>query len=94
MTELDELREMVQSIIHNKEHRSIEEYLRMEGDGGGDPAPERYAAVDDLYHGCDELGEYDKKHGVDDGVSDMEIRSPAYAMVHDELADAWHEGNN
>jgi hypothetical protein len=93
INELKELREDVEAIIDSEMYPSISRYLKAEGDGGSDPAPERYAAVDDIYHGEDALGEYDDEHGVDDGVSDMEIRTPAMAMVHELLAEAWHEGN-
>jgi len=86
---LDELREDVRDIIESERYLSIREYMAEEGDGGSDPAPYRYGATDDIYSGLDELGEYDNVHGVDDGVSDMEIRCPAYAMVHEELAEAW-----
>jgi hypothetical protein len=94
MSELDDLREEVRGLIEDEAYREIGVYLKTEGDGGSDPAPERYSAVDVIYHGEDAFGEYDNKHGIDDGVSDMEIRTPAYAMVHEELADAWNEGNN
>lgn len=85
----EELREDVQAMIEAKRHASVQEYLATEGDCSSDPAPERYAAVDDMYHGFDDLGEYDNAHGSEDGALDMEQRSPAMAMVHEELAKAW-----
>lgn len=88
---LDDIRESAEYLINNRPPVSVREYLRDHGDCGDDSPIFRYPAADDLYDLVEGAAEYDAIHGTDDGVSDQEIRVPAYAAIHEVLAQAWHE---
>jgi hypothetical protein len=88
MVTLDEVRESTEYLINNRPGDEVREYLREQED---DVPWLRYPAADYLYEQVEGATEYDDEHGSDDGTLDMGERAPALQLIHDVLAEAWHE---
>lgn len=88
MDELDysRIKEWATDVVQDgRRHPDVQGYLRDE-DGHPDW---RYAAVEALYD--EAMVAYDDQYGTDQPDREMEIRTPAYAALHDALCDLWVE---